>query len=98
MVELRFHIERNINLFCHTIALFPESYRSEGSAFDNPSYRRDHSRLRTKPLMDLFSRLLPLGWGDWDFVGLSLLGGASGAGLRQAARKALPQGCGQKLR
>jgi hypothetical protein len=30
--------------------------------------------------VDQFSRLVPLGWGDWDFVGLSLLGGDSGVG------------------
>lgn len=79
MTEFRFHVDRGLNLFCHTICLFPESYRSEGSAFNNAKYREKHSNLRQQALANLFSNLLQLGWADWDFVGLSLIDG-SGAG------------------
>lgn len=75
MARFRFHVNRNPNLFCHTICLFPESYRSEGSAFNNPKYREKWKHLRTPRLANLFSKLLRVGWGDWDFVGLSLLNG-----------------------
>lgn len=73
--KFKFHVDKALNLFCHTICLFPESYRSEGSAFNNPPYRASHAQMRQKPLVDLFSKLLALGWADWDFVGLSVIGG-----------------------
>jgi hypothetical protein len=81
MTEFAFHVDRDLNLFCHTLSLYPESFRSEESAFNNPKYRKLRSRLRTNRLTDLFSDLVHVGWADWDFVGLSLLSnGESSAG------------------
>ena len=82
MTRFTFHVDSGLNLFCHTISLFPESFRSEGSAFNNARYRQAHSDLRTRRLADLFSGLLQLGWADWDFVGLSLLNGDGSFGSR----------------
>ncbi|MDV3278219.1 MAG: hypothetical protein LYZ69_07115 [Nitrososphaerales archaeon] len=86
MTQFRFHVGRDLNLFCHTIALFPESFRSEGSAFNNARYRQIHPHLRTEQLTRLFSDLLKLGWADWDFVGLSLLGGDTGGSFESRIR------------
>lgn len=74
LAQFRFHVDRNVNLFHHTVALYPESYRSEGSAFDNSKYRDDHADLRTPSLDSLIRKLFSLGNADWDFVGLSLAG------------------------
>jgi len=72
--NIRFFVNKNVNLFYHTCVLFSEYFPDEYSfgILNNSAYKQQHQGFKTEGLHRRFQHLLRYSFYTWDYVGKSL--------------------------
>jgi hypothetical protein len=88
--ELRFSVNKWVNLYYHVCVLFSEYFSDEyaNGILNNTTYRQQYEHLKTESLHKKFHGLWQYSYYSWDFVGKSLFRANTQASVGRLLNKA----------